>query len=80
MVCNLVLTACALCCAGQMHDAGEVLLTLYDALSKVAQANNQPHLLDRIFGLHVKVRWLIICIVHSFSVCVVIAYGFQVCV
>ncbi len=42
--------------AGQMSDAGEVLMTLYEHLAPVATQAKQPWLLDLVFGLHVKVR------------------------
>jgi len=41
--------------AGEMSDAGEVVMALYDQLAPVAAKANQPGLLDHIFGLHVKV-------------------------
>ena len=43
--------------AGEMSDAGEVVMALYDQLAPLAAKANQPALLDHIFGLHVKV-WL----------------------
>lgn len=42
-------------CAGQMHDAGEVLGVLYERLTNVARRNGQPRMLERIFGLNVQV-------------------------
>lgn len=41
--------------AGQMSDAAEVLMALYDALLPVAAKANQPGLLGAVFGIHVKV-------------------------
>ena len=41
--------------AGEMSDAGEVVMALYEQLAPVAAKANQPGLLDHIFGLHVKV-------------------------
>ncbi len=41
--------------AGEMSDAGEVVMALYEQLAPVATKANQPGLLDHIFGLHVKV-------------------------
>ena len=41
--------------AGEMSDAGEVVMALYDQLAPVAAKADQPALLDHIFGLHVKV-------------------------
>ena len=42
-------------CAGQMSDAGEVLMVLYEHLKPVAAKAGQPRMLDGVFGLHVKV-------------------------
>ena len=41
--------------AGEMSDAGEVVMALYEQLAPVAAKANQPGLLDHMFGLHVKV-------------------------
>lgn len=41
---------------GEMSDAGEVVMALYEQLAPVATKANQPGLLDHIFGLHVKER------------------------
>lgn len=41
--------------AGQMSDAAELLMALYDALLPVAAKANQPGLLGAVFGIHVKV-------------------------
>jgi len=50
--------------AGEMSDAGEVVMALYEQLAPVATKANQPGLLDHIFGLHVKVG-LITCTCQS---------------
>ncbi|DBA68222.1 TPA: hypothetical protein ACH3X2_013838 [Trebouxia sp. C0005] len=39
---------------GEMSDAGEVVMALYEQLAPVAAKANQPGLLDHMFGLHVK--------------------------
>lgn len=41
--------------AGEMSDASEVLMALYEQLAPVAAKAGQPGLLDTMFGLHVKV-------------------------
>ena len=40
---------------GEMSDAGEVLMALYEHLLPAAANANQPSLLQIIFGLHVQV-------------------------
>ena len=41
--------------AGEMSDASEVLMALYEQLAPVAAKAGQPGLLDTVFGLHVQV-------------------------
>lgn len=40
---------------GEMRDANEVLMALYDHLLPAAVNAKQPRLLEIIFGLHVQV-------------------------
>lgn len=42
-------------CPGEMSDAAEVLMAIYEHLLPVAAEAGQPQLLNFIFGLHVQV-------------------------
>ena len=56
--------------AGQMSDAAEVLMAIYEHLTPVAARALQPQLLDDIFGLHVQVASYThaqTCVSHIFT-------------
>ena len=50
-----VLTTCMCNDTGEMSDAGEVLMALYEHLILAARNTEKPKLLHVIFGLHVQV-------------------------
>lgn len=40
---------------GEMSDAAELLMAIYEHLTPVAARTAEPHLIDTIFGLHIQV-------------------------
>jgi len=63
--------------AGEMSDAGEVVMALYEQLAPVATKANQPGLLNHIFGLHVKVWLSFVHVRVTISRAVLVGQGFS---